>query len=123
MASVTFTVASGPGKLLATHNGDPADLTPANAATQPAYHGLARAYIRSSVDHASAVEHRRRLLEVDMDSGQKGSTVVVDPDAQEQAPLSDIVVKATLVGSSATATLTIPVTADMAQTAVNSASP
>jgi hypothetical protein len=69
MDEVVFTVKSGEGKLWATHSGNPApDLNdnPVHGPVRAAYHGLVRAYVRSSSDRATAPAHRRRLRQIDV---------------------------------------------------------
>ena len=58
--NVSFTVLSGPGKVWTTHNGDPANVKSNDAPWNLAYHGLARVYIRTTADHATPPQHRRR---------------------------------------------------------------
>lgn len=88
---------------------------PVHGGTRAAYHGLARAYIRSSADHATAPEHRRRLRQIDLDGGVR--TAIADPENDDNAaPLAGIVVHAMLKSDpSIEDTLTIPLTADLAQ--------
>ncbi len=89
----------------ATHNGDPADNSPRNVGWVNAYHGLARAFVRVSMDAASPHWHRSRMLEIDSESGRDGSVDVMG----SQAPLaSDIVLSASAPGIPAVQ-LTIPV--------------
>ena len=90
------------------------------AATGHAYHGLARVLIRSSEDHATSPEHRRFLRSIDMESGAAPSTATIadpqQPDSKSQSQRSDldpIVVKASAPGLGE-ATISIPVSADLA---------
>ena len=62
--NVTFQVVSGPGYILATHSGSPANLSPNHAAWTPAYHGLARAIIRTTADFSTSAHHRKRISEM-----------------------------------------------------------
>jgi hypothetical protein len=94
-----------------------------------AYHGLARAFIRSTEDSATPAPHRRRLREIDAEAspnvrvvlrehegdfaGNKGD--VAAPAGRDYSPL-DIVVEATVVlddGSTAVGQATVPVSADL----------
>jgi hypothetical protein len=119
--NVTFEVLSGPGAIWTTHNGDPANTHRNDDVWTLAYHGLARAIVRTTADHASAAAHRRLVRSIDVDGG--ANIRVVDPDAGaagegEGEPLADIVVKATVEGpggKALSATYSIPVTADLAQ--------
>ncbi|KAF2819255.1 glycoside hydrolase [Ophiobolus disseminans] len=45
--SITFSIASGPGKIVSTDNGNPTDTTPFPSATRKAFSGLALAIVRS----------------------------------------------------------------------------
>jgi hypothetical protein len=115
---VVFEVKSGDGKLWGTHSGNPAadmNTNPAHGGTRAAYHGLARAYIRSSSDHATTPDHRRRLRQIDMDGGVR--TTIADPAGDgTAAPLAGIEVVVTLKSDpSITDTLTIPLTTDLSQ--------
>jgi hypothetical protein len=113
--NVTFVVQSGPGKVWTTHNGDPANTHSNDDAWTLAYHGLARAIIRTTADHATPAEHRRLMRAIDLDGGV--STRVVDPDAAAE-PLADIVVKAVVSlgpsGEAFSASISIPTSADLA---------
>ena len=110
--NVTFTIVSGPGRIWATHNGDPADGSPRNATWNTAYHGLIRVFVRSTTDSATPAWHRRRMLQIDVDSGVGDSANV---DGDEVPESADIVIKAEVVGASgiAPATLTIPMSNDL----------
>jgi len=122
MLPIKFSISSGPGAVIATHNGDPACQTGrmgnADHDKAAAYHGLARAFVRSTTDHATGRAHRRRLREIDVDSVAK----IADPDDEYLAAPSDIVIKAIVTlsdGSTKSATLTIPVSSDLAQLPIN----
>ena len=114
--NVTFTVLSGPGKIWTTHNGDPANDSPRDVAWAPGYHGLVRAIIRTSIDAATPAWHRRRLLEIDVDSGRQSSTRVFGGEAAAAAAATgDIVLQAEVVGAPhiAPVQLTIPVSVSL----------
>lgn len=108
--NITFSVVSGPGEVYTTHNGDPANIKSNDAPWNLAYHGLARVYIRTTADHATSAEHRRRLLQIDQDS----TVYVQDPDVAHAPGPADIVVAASSPGLQ-TVQVTIPVTADISQ--------
>lgn len=117
-AEVTFAVLSGDGKIWATHNGDASSHEAPHGPRHKAYHGLARAFVRSSSDRATSIAHRRRLLEVDLDGGhstkihiESGTGLGAAADVA-QVMLPSIVVKATVVGLPP-ATLKIPLTKDL----------
>ena len=77
-----------------------------------AYHGLVRAIVRVTVDAATPLSHRRRMLEIDVDSGSAGSTVVVE----ENGGVQNIVVQASVEGSDIPpAQITIPVSVSLSR--------
>ena len=53
--NVTFSVASGPGVVLGTSAGDPADHVGAHSPTRPAFHGVVRAIVASAAPGATGV--------------------------------------------------------------------
>lgn len=108
--NVTFTIVSGPGRVWATHNGDPANLSPNHAAWNPAYHGLVRAFIRTTADYSTSPDHRRRMREIDVDGGH--NIKIIDP--KSNAKPSPIIVKATVKGLPPSQ-IEIPVTIDLEQ--------
>lgn len=112
MNTIEFKVVSGDGILWATHSGNPASMEPPHGGNRTAYHGLARAIIRSSSDHASSPAHRRLMRQIDLDHGRR--TTIADPDSVLRGPLDPIVVTATAKGM-ADATLSIPLTTDRSQ--------
>lgn len=112
---VVFSVVSGPGKVWATHNGDPANTVPGWYGAvhgNPAYHGLSRAIIRTTADHATPAWHRQRLLEIDSDR----TVDIVAPGSERQ--LNAIVVQAEVEGLE-TAQISIPVSADPMHLPIN----
>ena len=111
MNNMTFKVVSGPGKIWATHNGDPANTSPSLSGFTPAYHGLARAYIRTTSVSATSQLHRRRLREIDLEGS---ATVDVADPAIESPAVAAIVVEVTVDGLPP-AQVSIPVTTDLAQ--------
>ena len=113
--NVTFSVESGPGKIWTTHNGDPANLHSNDDSWTQAYHGLARAIIRTTADHSTPARHRRLMRAIDMDGGKV--TRIINPDDAAAEPVAPIVVKAVVKGRSGaiyTASLSISVSADLA---------
>ena len=109
-AQITFSVESGPAALLATANGDPADHVVIHSPTRKAYHGLARAFIRSKVDASGTAAERalRKTVNADAGLGHGGATIV--EGAAEDAA-SDVVVMACADGLPC-AQLTIPTSAE-----------
>eukprot|EP01065_Artemidia_motanka_P030865 TRINITY_DN3700_c1_g1_i2.p1 TRINITY_DN3700_c1_g1~~TRINITY_DN3700_c1_g1_i2.p1 ORF type:complete len:955 (+),score=244.92 TRINITY_DN3700_c1_g1_i2:106-2970(+) len=108
--SLTFRVVSGPGAVIATHNGDPASQEAQHSPTHRAYHGLSRAFVKVTVDAATPEWHRSRLAHTDVDGGVV--TAVAAPGAS--AALSPIVVEVSGPGFAA-AQVSIPVTSDLSQ--------
>ena len=105
-------------RLWATHSGDPAAdaFEPPHGARRRAYHGLARAIFVSAADRATPPPHRRRLLQITRELGAAAtSSRVADPDAAAEgtSPLAPVVVRASAAGLGS-ATLTIPLTTDLA---------
>jgi hypothetical protein len=66
---VSFTVTSGPGLLIASANGNPADHVPMHQPTRACYHGLARAVVRAAVDAVGTTEERALRKLVNADAG------------------------------------------------------
>jgi hypothetical protein len=111
--NVTFTIVSGGGRILGDAvSGNPADQQRGN--TVQAYHGLARAYVRSSEDHATSATHRSLLHRIDKDSGKGSSVRVAISESSFPADLPPIIVQATIDGLPA-AKLSIPLTSDLNQ--------
>merc|ERR1712003_165660 len=104
-------IVSGAGRLVATHSGSPADQV--RGPVVPAYHGLARAFVRSSEDHATSATHRSRLLQIDKDTGVGSSALISAPDSNDQG-LPPIIVKAFVEGLP-DVTISIPLTRDLNQ--------
>jgi hypothetical protein len=106
---VTFKVVQGPGRIIATHSGDPADKEPAHSTQSTTYHGLTRAFVRASEDSSTGAVHRQRLLEIDVDGNSL--TKIVKPDALTSDPVS-IIIRAEAPGLSP-AEVEIPTTRDL----------
>jgi hypothetical protein len=114
--NVTFSVVSGPGRVWATHNGDPANISPSLGAWTPAYHGFARAVIRTTIDAATAPAHRRRMTQIDQDRSDERNVFVVDPDAASPStPYAVPIVVEAVVDGLAASRVSIPVTLDLGQ--------
>lgn len=80
--NVTFSVASGPGRIIAVGNGDPRCHEPNHASWRSAYHGLVRVVVQASVRAAGSVTERRLLQRIDRDAGMRTS---VNLETQPQA--------------------------------------
>ena len=111
-AVVTYMVVSGPGRVLATHNGDSANHEPNLSPWHSSYGGLTRAIVQTSTDAGTPAWHRRRLLQIDAEANLR--TQIADPDdAQAPVPPAGIVIQATSPGLKS-CTITIPVSTDPA---------
>lgn len=97
---VKFAVLSGPGMLVGTANGNPADHTPIHAATRRTYHGLVRAVVRSSIDGASdqlnGDRDLRKLVNLDAGGGETSASILGSTDMAAVA--ADVVVQACATG-------------------------
>ena len=115
--NVTFQIVSGPGRIIGVGNGDPTCHEPNQASWRSAYHGLARAIIQVTEDHASSPKHRHRLLQIDSEGGHR--TRIRAPGVFSAAP-DGIVVEASVEGLGSS-TVTIPVSTDAVNDGVLSA--
>ena len=110
--NVTFSIVSGPGRVLATHNGDQGNHEPNHASWHSAFHGLVRGIIQVTTDASSPAWLRSRTPEIDAEGGKR--TQILDPasasaSAVAAAAAADpIVVQADSPGLTS-ATITIPV--------------
>ncbi len=109
--NVTFSVASGPGRVWGVGNGDPANQQPSHAPWRAAYHGLARAVVRVTLAAAGSAADRALLAAVNIDAGASPeSSAVLAGDAPPPAAL---VVAASAPGL-AGATLSVALSVDPA---------
>ena len=104
--NITFSVTSGPGRIIGVGNGNPQCHEPNHATWRSAYHGLARAIVQVTEDHTTA--NRDRMIQIDSDGGQR--TLVGDPRDPKRF-LDDIVVQVSAEGVG-TATVSIPTSTD-----------
>jgi len=95
--------------IIGVGNGNPTCHEPNHASWRSAYHGLARAIVQVTEDHASPEQHRHRLLQIDTEGGVR--TRIVLPGIHAEAA-DNIVVEASAPGLGSS-TVTIPVTDDM----------
>jgi len=111
-ANISFTVGAGPGRVIATANGDNACHEPNHAPWHSAFNGLARAFVQVTEHHTGSVAERARLAGIDTEIAH--TKVVHHPShmAAVKAP-SSITVVATSAGLKS-ATVEIPVSADSA---------
>jgi len=111
--NISFRIVSGDARVIATHNGDPANISPNHSPWVPTYGGLARAIVRVTIDASSPFRHR--IAEIDAESRRNVRVRVestIDPE-----DVADIVVEATVaVGDRyITARVTVPVTTDLSK--------
>eukprot|EP01049_Picozoa_sp_SAG25_P013865 SAG25_NODE_2268_length_1768_cov_1.687837_2_plen_313_part_00 len=101
--NVTFSIHSGPGRVIASHNGDPTCHTPNNVGWHAAYGGLVRGYVQVTEHRVGTMMARQLLASIDLET------------AHTTVPMSGGVVPIVVVASSPgleSATLEIPVSAD-----------
>ena len=103
--NITFSVTSGPGRVLATHNGDNACHEPNHASWHSSYAGLVRGFVQVTEHHAGSAAERARMAFID----QEAAYTTVHADGR--APPSSITVVASSPGL-ASATVHIPVSAE-----------
>jgi hypothetical protein len=77
-ASITFSIVSGPGKVVATHNGDVQNHEPNLGASHAAYHGMVRGVVRVTENSASPSWVRSRLLHIDAEAAAVRAQPVPD---------------------------------------------
>jgi hypothetical protein len=107
--NVTFSIVSGPGRIIGVGNGNPMCHEPNKASWRSAYHGLARAIVQVTRNAASSLHHRKRLIQIDRDGGIR--THIVPPG--DTSPGDDAIVVQASVDGLGTSTVSIPVSTDM----------
>ena len=108
--AVTFLIAHGPGKVVGVHNGDAKSHEPQAATYRHAYHGLARAVVKVTVDSSSP---SRGLLAsaIDVEQGDGAETVRIDAAGTATPGFITVVASAPGLKSG---TVDIPVSSDAA---------
>jgi len=109
--NITFTITSGPGRVIGSGNGDPANKVTPSSPVIYTYGGLARAVVQVSVDCTSP--NRDLLLQMDTNGNQR-TTILPE---NQPCPTDSIVLQATADGngqSITSASITIPVSGDIA---------
>ena len=91
--------------VLGVHSGSVTSHTPVGSNSEHAYHGLVRAYIRSTIDRSTSIQHRLRMKQIDKDTAL--SRVVIG-----ESFASNIIVEATSEGLSK-GRVEIPVTTNL----------
>ena len=117
VANVTFAVAVGPARVVGCGNGDPADRHPNHAPWKPAYHGLVRAIVQTTVKAAGSAAERslEALVNPEAGLGPKSSSLFLQ---EEAAVATQFKVTAHSPGL-APATLTVRLSADDADSPLN----
>lgn len=116
--NVSFRIVSGDARVVATHNGNPANLSPNHAPWVPTYGGLARAIVRVTLDASSPFRHR--IAEIDRESRRNVRVLLHDG-----ADVDDVVVEAKVTladGRDVTSTAIIPVSTDPSKSPLRVAS-
>ena len=108
---ITFAVQSGPGRVVGVHNGDAKSHEPQVSMTRRAYHGLARAVVKVTVDAASASPAELALLATEIESELGGDKRTVRIHHTGDAAHPDIIVMATSPGLTS-GRVVIPVSVD-----------
>lgn len=115
--NVSFAVLSGPGRILGSHNGDPACHEPNQAPWHSAYHGLVRAIVGVTMDAVTPPALRRRAAAIELDAPAHAYWLGADAAGGAAAPPSQLVVQASSPGLPA-ATIAIPLSTDPARDSV-----
>ena len=112
--NVSFAVTSGPGRVIASHNGDPSCHTPNLVAWHHTFYGLARGIVQVTHDASSPAAHRERLRQIDLEGGRR-TTIV--PPGDESSAVAAVASAITVTASGpglAPASVSIPVSAEAA---------
>jgi hypothetical protein len=116
--NITFAVTAGPGRVIASHNGDPTCHTPNLSPWHTAFHGLVRGIVQVTHDAASFVQHRHRLREIDLDGNRRTTIAAALQEGEKAGPTpTSIEVAASSLGL-ATGMISIPVSTDAAKHSV-----
>ena len=96
-ATIAFSISSGPGIVLATASGNPSDHVVMHSRSRAAYHGLARAVVRSNVDASGVHADRllRKLVNTDAGRGLRSATIAGTTTSASTPP---VIVKACMDG-------------------------
>jgi hypothetical protein len=99
-STVTFSIVSGGGRILATHNGSPDNVTDSTGGTFAASHGLVRAFIQSTEIRTGTAAQRALLKIITVDIGRDGTSSLAGSvgDRGGAGALLPIVVQASAPG-------------------------
>lgn len=112
--NISFAVTAGPGFVAGVGNGDPACQEPSHAPWRSAYHGLARAIVRVTLDASGSPAERALRAAVNVEAGRgaagRSSTILLGPAG---AAPTNITVTASAPGLPP-ATFVVPLSVDPA---------
>ena len=86
--NVSFSIVSGPGRIIGVGNGNPTCDEPNKASWRSAYHGLARAIIQVTQNTAFSPHHHKHLIQIDRDGGCH--TYIIPPG--DKSPRDDAII-------------------------------
>ena len=112
--NVSFSIVSGPGRVVGSHNGNQSCHEPNHAPWHSAYQGLVRGVIMVTEDSATPDWHRDRMLEID---GADANSIVIPPNSDRSGAAEAIVVSIASEGLTS-ATVSIPVSTDVSKDGV-----
>ena len=114
--NVTFSIVSGPGRVVGSHNGNQSCHEPNHAPWHSAYQGLVRGVIMVTEDSATPDWHRDRMLEID---GAANSIVVPsNSDRSDRSGAAEAIVVSIASEGLTSATVSIPVSTDVSKDGV-----
>jgi hypothetical protein len=117
--NITFAVTAGPGYVAGVGNGDPACQEPSQVSWRSAYHGLARAIIRVTLDAEGTEADRALRAAVNIESGKSPRSSTILQGAAMGAPTSITITAKSAVGVH---TLVVPLSVDPADSVLAVAS-
>ena len=112
--NVSFSIVSGPGRIIGVGNGNPMCHEPNKATWRSAYHGLARVIVQTTMNVASPPLHRKRLIQIDRHGGIL--TRIAPPE--EASPMADAIVVQASVDGVGSSTVSIPVSSNLEEDGV-----
>ena len=107
--NVTFSIVSGPGRIIGVGNGNPMCHEPNKASWRSAYHGLARVIVQVTQNAVLSPLHRRRMMQIDRDGDVR--TYIVPP--KDTSPRDDAIVVQASVEGLGSSTVSILVSTDV----------
>eukprot|EP00039_Didymoeca_costata_P007251 m.97736 g.97736 ORF g.97736 m.97736 type:complete len:1006 (+) comp13611_c0_seq2:54-3071(+) len=105
--NVSFSILSGPGRIIGVGNGDPTCHERNKATWRTTYHGLCRAIVQVTAHSSGDFHSRKRISEIDVHGGVRTKILLDENQTQETG---EIVVLAVADGFSAN--ISIPVSSD-----------